>query len=134
MSPDNYIAVELSIPKKSIFFYKYKRCNSVVLSLYSLNKILSRFSDNQDNMKFIIIDDKIEISGKNGGIIKSFQIPIINLTCKDRFPKFKPNAKWELEGIIEGLSQISMLTNKGPLAIDSVNDDFPIRWIIATKR
>lgn len=131
MSPDNVIAIELSIPKKSLAGYRYKPAKSIGLNLSNLKAVLSRFKSIKGNLQVKLQGNKMEISASDGRVKKTFWFPITILDDEPKLPDWKPNVRWKVEGIIDGLSKIWMFTDKGPLVIESVRDDFPLRWIIA---
>jgi len=134
ISPDNVIIIELLIPKKNLVRYKYKNTKSICLNLSCLRTVLSRFKNIKGNLKIKIQCNKFEISARDDGVKKTFCLSIIPLDNEPKIPKWKPNVKWKVKGMIDGFSEIWMFVNKGPLVIESIKDDFPLRWFIAPIR
>jgi hypothetical protein len=133
MDPGNIIAITLLIPKKNLAGYKYKPTNSIGLNLVCFKRLISRFKNIKGNLMVRLDGGKIEISAMDGNLKKTFYIPIIFLEDKPKLPRFKPKVEWNVEKVINGFSKIWMFVNKGPLIIDSIKDDFPVRWIIAPR-
>jgi len=131
ISPDNVIVIELLIPRKNLSGYVYKPTKNIALNLSCLKTILSRFKSIKGNLRMKIYGDKIEILATDNKLKKTFCISIVPIKNNPGFPRFKPNVWWNVEGVVDGISKMYMWLNKGPLVIESIKDEFPLKWIIA---
>ena len=123
MDAANFNAAHLFISAENLIEYKYASVNIA----FNLNALLTVLDMLGNDVTFEINTDRLQLSA--GG--KTFELGIINLDSDYEYPDFKPKIEWKVNENIEGINRIFTYMDNGPLIINSGQDGYDLRWIVA---